>query len=718
MTPFINRELSWLEFNRRVLAEAGKPGVLPLDRLKFLAITASNLDEFCMVRIACLNDAKTSSLTDDTGLTAAEQLDLVLEDVRAFQREQAESLSKIQEELRGEGIAFLSIDDLDKDQREYIRQYFEDEVLPVLTPLAIDPARPFPFLSNLSLNIGIRLLDGEGKDLYAVVQVPSILPRFVKLPPGRHDAVPDGAGGKHGGSLGFLPLEELITYYLPVICNLHEIKAHGYFRITRSADFDADEQAENLLEEMKRTIKKRKRGNAIRLELSEGFDGKMRVFLRDMLDLGKNFIVAMPCCLGISAFMKIAGMKGLGHLRLDSFSPVPSPSFLEGENIFAVIREGDRLLHHPYESFDPVVDFIKAAASDPKVLAIKQTLYRVSGRSQVVAALEQAAEAGKQVTVLVELKARFDEENNIQWASRLERSGCHVIYGFTGLKTHCKMTLVVRREGGHGRGLQPISGEQGGHAKMRVSGMASGIEWMQHGIRRYLHLSTGNYNDETARLYTDLGLFTCDPAFGEDASALFNHLTGFSATPEYNKLVVAPEHMKGFFLDRIDREIQNAKAGRPCGISIKANSLLDTRIIKKLYGASEAGVPVKLIIRGICGLLPGVQGYSQKIRVLSIVGKFLEHSRVFIFENAGDPQVFLGSADLMPRNLARRVELVFPVEAPPLKNRIRDIFELMWSDNVCAWELDSDGRYNRVGQEGEAVDAQAILAGNTEEANK
>jgi polyphosphate kinase len=666
MTPFINRELSWLNFNRRVLAESGKPGVLPLDRLKFLAITASNLDEFCMVRTAYLNDSKSGALADDTGMTAAEQLDAALEETRTFQMEQAQSLSNILEELREEGIAFLKIEGLNEGQREYIRQYFEEEVLPVLTPLAIDPSRPFPFLSNLSLNIGVRLQDAEGKDLYAVVQVPSILPRFVKLPSVPH----------------FLPLEELITYYLPVLCNLHQIKAHGYFRITRSADFDAAEHAEDLLEEMKRTIKKRKRGRAIRLELSEGFDPKMRGYLRDVLNLGKKFVVEPPCYLGLTAFMKIAGLKGFGNLRQDPFIPFSAPEFLDCGDIFALIREGDRLLHHPYESFDPVIDFIKAAASDPNVLAIKQTLYRVSGRSRVIAALEQAAESGKQVTVLVELKARFDEENNIQWANRLERAGCHVIYGLTGLKTHCKMTLVVRRESG---------GQE------------------QHVIRRYLHLSTGNYNDETARMYTDLGLFTCNPEFGEDASALFNNLTGFSMPPKYNKLVVAPEHMKGFFLDRIDREIENAGKGLPCGISVKANSLLEGRIIRKLFDASEAGVPINLLIRGICGLMPGVEGFSKNIRVKSIIGRFLEHSRIFIFENAGNPLVYLGSADWMPRNLIRRVELVFPVEAPHLNKRLRDIFDLMWRDNVCAWELSSNGQYTRVEQDGELVEAQAIL---------
>ncbi len=664
MTPFINRELSWLKFNERVLAETSKPETLPLDRLKFLAITASNLDEFCMVRVAYLYDSKRDETPDDTGLSPARQLEKVLETIKRFQHEQCVSLRGILDGLRGQGISFLTVGELNPPQRDYIKKFFEDEVLPVITPLAIDPARPFPFLANLSLNIGVRMRDGEQRNVYAVIQVPSILPRFVRLPSAE-------------GVCCFLPLEELIAVYLPQICNLYEIQAYGFFRITRSADFDADDYADNLLEEMKRTIKKRKRGRPIRLELSTAFDDKMRGFLRDMLRIGNRFIFELDGYLGLNAFMKIATLKDFPHLRLKQRVPLPAPDFMDNRDIFSLIRERDRMLHHPYEPFDHVVDFIRAAASDPDVLAIKQTLYRVSGRSLVVAALEQAAEAGKQVTVLIELKARFDEENNIQWAQRLERAGCHVIYGLTGLKTHCKATLVVRRE--------------------------------EDGIRRYLHLSTGNYNDVTARLYTDISMFTCRPAFGADASALFNHLTGFSMPPQYHKLVLAPEHLKRFFLHRIDVEIQNARNGLPSGIRIKVNSLLDSDIIRKLYQASQAGVKTALLVRGICGLLPGVPEVSENIRVRSIVGRLLEHSRMFVFDNAGDPLVYLGSADLMPRNLARRVELIFPVEDPALKNRLRDTLELMWRDNVCAWELGDDSNYLRVERTGELVDSQDFL---------
>jgi len=413
------------------------------------------------------------------------------------------------------------------------------------------------------------------------------------------------------------------------------------------------------------------------LELSEGFDDKMKEFLMNMLPVNKRFVVELPGYLDLRALMKIAALKGYEHLRMSTIAPRTVADFAQSGDMFALIRNRDWMLHHPYESFDHVVDFIRAAASDPDVLAIKQTLYRVSGRSLVIDALEKAAEAGKQVTVLVELKARFDEENNIQWAQRLERAGCHVIYGLTGLKTHCKVTLVVRRD--------------------------------EDGIRRYLHLSTGNYNDITARIYTDISIFTSRPAFGVDASALFNHLTGFSIPPQYHKLVVAPEHLKQFLLDKIGREAQNAMSGLQSGIEIQVNSLLDIDVIRKLYEASQAGVEIKLLVRGICGLLPGLEGISDRISVRSIVGRFLEHVRMFIFQNAGDPLVYMGSADMMPRNLIRRVELIFPIEDRELKERACGIFALMWSDNACAWELHPDGEYKRVETTGNPVAAQEVL---------
>lgn len=662
---FIQRELSWLDFNARVLAEAEKKANTPLDRLNFLAITASNLDEFFMVRVAYLIDkSKNRHEPDNTGMLPQEQLEKVLLKAHAFQQAQAGCLDEILKELRENKIGLCTIEELTPTQRETIEKLFYDEILPVVTPLAVDPSRPFPFLLNQSLNIGVRMQNCEGEDVYAVVQVPAILPRFISVPAESERL--------------FLPMETLIRHYLPNICDLYKISACGFFRITRSADFDADEDADNLMEEMKRTIKRRKRGNPVRLELSADFDENLYQFLRRMLHINKQYVVRMPGLLALSSLSKIASLKELSALRGKPILPLPAAGFMGCDDIFAAIRERDLLLHHPYESFGAVIDFIKAAAADPQVLAIKQTLYRVSGKSEVVAALVQAAEAGKQVTVLVELKARFDEENNIHWANRLERAGCHVIYGLTGLKTHCKITLIVRRD--------------------------------PDGIRRYLHLSTGNYNDVTARFYTDIGMFTCRPAFGVDASALFNHLTGFSKPPEYSKLVVAPENMKRFFLDKIDREIQNAEKGLPCGVSIKVNALQDAVIVEKLYDASQAGVPVKLLVRGICSLLPGVSGRSENIRVRSVLGQLLEHSRIYVFENGGEPQVYLGSADLMPRNLDRRVELVFPVEEPDLRRRLFEILDCMWHDNTGAWELGEDCVYRQVKAEGEPFSAQLELS--------
>ncbi|MCL2754177.1 MAG: polyphosphate kinase 1 [Oscillospiraceae bacterium] len=656
--PFISRELSWMKFNERVLAEAARvPGALPLERLKFLAITASNLDEFFMVRVSYLNDRKGTGTVDDAGLTAGEQLEQLLDRITEFKSKQNQYHGEILEDLQKSNIVFLKSlkpedsGQITANQRQYLKNYFEDEVLPVLTPLAVDISRPFPLLANMTLNIGVRMSDEDGNELYSIIQVPSILPRFIPI-------------RSSGEVQYFLPLEELIIEHIGEICNLYDIEAYGCFRITRSAGFDADEETDDLLEEMKRAVKKRKRGKPICLEVSDGFDAQMRSFLREMLPVSKRFMFESPNFLDLNALMKMSFLSGFEKLRFTPPAPKVPADFFEYDNIFDHIREKDRFIHCPFESFDPVVEFINRAADDPSVLAIKQTLYRVSGKSKIITALERAADAGKQVTVLVELKARFDEENNIQWATQLERAGCHVIYGIQGLKTHCKVTLVVRRE--------------------------------EDGIRRYLHLGTGNYNDVTARIYTDTCIFTCRPAFGTDASALFNHLTGFSMPPHYNKLVVAPKHLKQFFIDGIEQEIRNAKNGLPCGINFKTNSLLETDVIVKLYEASQAGVPVKLLVRGICGLVPGVKNVSENIRVRSVVGTFLEHSRIYVFENAGEPLLYMGSADLMPRNLLSRVEVVFPVEDPQIKTRAVDILDLMWLDNTNAWEMDSSGEYSRV----------------------
>lgn len=666
--PFNSRELSWLDFNTRVLEEALKPSNPVLERLKFLAITASNLDEFFMVRVAYLLDRSKNKeqIKDDAGRTPKEQLELVLERSHDFMDAQYATLKKTLLDLAQEDIHLADMDSLTTEQANFARELFHDEILPVLTPLAVDPSRPFPFLLNKSINLAVRLEhDEEDEPRYGLVQVPGILPRFLPIP-------------AQSGHV-FLPLEALIAHYLPRIFSLHAIRAHCFFRITRSADFDVDEDTDDLLEEMQRTIRKRKRGRPIRLEISDDCDEKLQSFLVKRLQINKKYVFPLPGPLDLAAFSKIASMPGGEALCLPPIKPVPAADFegFEGD-IFAAIREGDRMVHHPYQTFDHVIAFIQQAAEDPDVLAIKQTLYRVSGQSKIISALEHAAELGKQVTVLVELKARFDEENNIQWAKRLERAGCHVIYGLAGLKTHCKITLVVRRE--------------------------------RAGIRRYLHLSTGNYNDVTARFYTDIGLFTYRASFGADASALFNHLTGYSTQPEYNKLVVAPTRMKSFFLRMIDQEMAAARAGRPCGITIKVNSLLEGTVIRKLYDASNAGVPIRLIVRGICGLMPGVPGVSENIRVRSLVGQLLEHSRIFCFHNGGDPRVYMGSADLMPRNLDRRIELVFPVEDAALRRRLLDILELMWKDNVNAREQNNRGEYVAVDSDGPAVNSQWELA--------
>lgn len=665
--PFNSRELSWLDFNLRVFEEAEKDSNPPLEQLKFLAITASNLDEFFMVRVAYLREKSRSGkdIPDDAGITAAQQLEQVLDRTRSFQLEQLACLERIRGEMKQRGIRILDAEELQPEQRVYLDDLFRDEIFPVLTPLAIDPSRPFPFLNNKALNLGVRLRGEEGEDIHAILQLPSILPRFIRLP--------SSSDGRE-----FLPLETLIAHNLPLLFDALEIVSWGLFRVTRGAEMEADDDADDLLEEMIRTVKKRKRSRPVRLELAEPFDEGLYEFLRDVLGISKRHVFHLPGLLDLNALSKIAFLPGEDALRLPPITPVEAADFVGYDDIFAAIRERDRMVHHPYQSFDHVLDFINAAVDDPDVLAIKQTLYRVSGQSQVIAALERAAEAGKAVTVLVELKARFDEENNIQWAKRLDRAGCHVIYGLSGLKTHCKITLVVRKE--------------------------------PSGIRRYLHLGTGNYNDSTARLYTDIGMFTCRTTFGADASSLFNHLTGFSRIVDYHRLVAAPEGMRSFLLQRIDREIANAGRGEPSGIYIKINSLLDGQMIRKLYEASNAGVPVRLLVRGICCLVPGVEGYSENIQVHSIVGQMLEHSRIFRFENGGDPLYYMGSADLMPRNLDRRVELLFPVEEPVLKERLNGELELLWEDNTNTRVQGPDKVYRPVERTGKRHTAQVELA--------
>ena len=657
--PYYNRELSWMDFNARVLEEATKKENPLMERLRFLAITGSNLDEFFMVRVAGVKAQVNSNYKskNDFDLTPQELLPLLEEKAHKFMERQYSCLHRsIGPAMAKQGLRFLRCQDMTPDQLDYISQYFRQILFPVLTPLAVDGSRPFPMLANKTLNIAVYLKSKERKEEknFAIVQVPSILPRFLELP------------SQEGRA--FTLLEDIIIYKLDELFELHEIKAACPFRITRDSDLEIDEEAEDFMSEVKKSIKRRKRGRPVRLELLLHCDKSIRSFLIDMLKIKKSEIYEVPGPLDLTFLSKFAGIKGCEDLCFKPITPVPAADFWGCDDLFAAIREKDRLVHHPYESFDCVVKFIEQAAEDEDVLAIKQTLYRVSGNSPIIAALIKAAENGKQVTVLVELKARFDEENNINWANKLEKAGCHVIYGLQGLKTHCKIALVVRRE--------------------------------EDGIRRYLHLGTGNYNDSTAKIYTDMGLFTCNSQYGADASSLFNVITGYSRPPEYQHFVVAPHGMRSFFVRRIKEETENAKKGLPCGITAKVNSLVDPEIIGLLYQASQAGVPVKLVVRGICCLIPGLPGVSENITVISIVGQLLEHSRIFRFENGGDPKIYMGSADWMPRNLDRRVELVFPIEEEDLKQRAFETLDTFLQDNTNARMMLPDTTYKHVDRRG------------------
>lgn len=637
--PYHNRELSWMDFNSRVLEEAFEKENPVLERANFLAITASNLDEFFMVRVAGVMDklhSTKSNRPDESGMTAQQQFEALTDKIHEFVKKQYSCLNRsLLPALKKSGLFFLRVSDLSKSQRQKVDEYFEKFIFPVLTPLAVDTSRPFPLLANKSLNIAVRL-SRDGEDIFAVVQVPSILQRYFEVP-------------ASDGERCFVLLEDIITEKLSQLFELYKIKAFCPFRITRDGDLDIDEDADDLLVEIKHSLKKRQRGDPVRLEIAAKSDDALKNFLVDMLGVADKEIYEVTGPLDLTFFSKFCRLDGLDELRFKPITPVTPPAELYGyDDIFSAIREKDRMVHHPFESFDAVTSFINQAAKDPDVLAIKQTLYRVSGHSPIIAALIKAAENGKQVTVLVELKARFDEENNIGWAKKLEKAGCHVIYGLQGLKTHCKIVLVVRREA--------------------------------DGIRRYLHMGTGNYNDSTARFYTDIGMFTCSEQFGEDASSLFNVLTGYSTPPVYNKMKVAPTGLRDFFEEMIRHETDNALAGLPSGIVAKINSLVDPSIIRLLYKASQAGVKITLIIRGICCLVPGVKGISDNITVRSIVGQLLEHSRIFIFENGGNRKIYMGSADWMQRNLDKRVELVFPIEDPDLMNRSFTIIETMLKD--------------------------------------
>lgn len=657
--PYMNRELSWMDFNARVLEEAFEKENPIMERIRFLAITASNLDEFFMVRVAGVREQVRSQYQkeDPSGLTPDKLLPLLTEKIRAFNEKQYSCLHRsILPALKRKEITFLQPDSMNARQKQFIADYFSKVLFPVLTPLAVDTSRPFPLLANKSLNLAVRLVR-EDESYFAVVQVPSILSRFLQ--------VPSDSGA------AFVLLENVIAYQLEELFEGSDIRSACAFRITRNSDLEIDEESEDLLIEIEKSIKRRKRGRPVRLEITQHCDPETRAFLEEALEVGPEEIYEQAEPLDLTFLSKFANVPEFQPLCFKPLVPVyPAPDFWGCDDIFAAIREKDRMVHHPYESFETVVDFVRQAAQDENVLAIKQTLYRVSGHSPIVAALIKAAENGKQVTVLVELKARFDEENNILWAKKLEEAGCHVIYGLAGLKTHCKILLVVRRD--------------------------------EDGIRRYLHMGTGNYNDSTAKIYTDIGIFTCKEPYGTDASSLFNVLTGYSRPPEYNRFVVAPHGMRRFFTRMMEKEIENADLGLPCGITAKVNSLVDPEIIELLYRASQAKVPVRLIVRGICCLEPGLPGVSDTISVNSIVGRQLEHSRIFCFENGGNPKIYMGSADWMMRNLDRRVELVFPIEDPDLKKRAFSILNLMLSDNINTRVMQPDTSYAHIDRRGKA----------------
>ena len=670
-----NRELSWLKFDARVLNEAKDKSIPLLERLKFVSITSSNLDEFFMVRVASLKDMVHADYRkrDIAGMTASEQLDRINTATRKLVESQYNTYNRsLVPLMAANGIHIIEkYEELTAEQAAYVDRYFEEDVYPVLTPMAVDASRPFPLIRNKTLNIAALLSskkDEKHKDAveFATVQVPGVLPRLVPIPADTSE----NSGEVEGRT--FILLEQIIEKNIDkLFLNYHVLCAHPY-RVMRNADLPIDEdEAADLLKEIQKQLKKRQWGEVIRLEVEASVDKKLLRFLKDELKVAEEDIFQISGPIDLTFLMKMYGLSGCDSLRYEPYKPQRVPEIEPGEDIFEAIRGGDILLHHPYETFDPVVDFIRQAASDPDVLAIKQTLYRVSGNSPIIASLAQAAENGKQVSVLVELKARFDEENNIVWAKKLEQAGCHVIYGLVGLKTHSKIALVVRRE--------------------------------EDGIRRYVHLGTGNYNDSTAKLYTDCGIFTCNEAIGEDATAVFNMLSGYSEPKNWNRLIVAPIWMKDRFLKLIEREAEHAKKGMPAMIVAKMNSLCDPKIIAALYHASSCGVQIYLLIRGICCLRVGIPGVSENIHVRSIVGNFLEHSRIFFFLNDGEEELYMGSADWMPRNLEKRVEIVFPVEDEQIKKEVMHILDIQMKDNVKASILQADGTYTKPDKRGKTL---------------
>ena len=657
---FYNRELSWLKFNLRVLKEAMVKETPLLERLKFIAISASNLDEFFMVRVAGLWSNFDSGVEkrDASGMSVHEQLVAISQAAHEQVRTQTKSLIALMAEMDAVKLHFRRVKDLSELGKDWLEEYYREVVFPVLTPMAVDASRPFPFLANKTLNLAVELIKVDGEHSMGLIQVPSVLDRIVEVEP--------------EGKRTFVFLEDIIASHCHDLFKGCHILDMVSFRVTRDSDLDLEEDdSVDLMKEVEESLRKRKRGAAVRLEIFKTNNNRIKKFLEENLDVTEMEVYEINGPLDPTCFFKFIGMKGMWPWLYEPFVPQRPLELPDDSDLFAAIRENDILLHHPYESFDPVVKLVSDAADDPQVLAIKQTLYRVSGNSPIVAALARAAENGKQVTVLVELKARFDEENNILWARRLEKAGCHVIYGLLGLKTHSKITLVVRRE--------------------------------ENGIRRYVHLATGNYNDSTAKLYTDCGIFTCDERFGEDATAVFNMLSGYSEPKRWNRLIVAPIWMKDRFVKMIEREAEHAKKGEEAHIAAKMNSLCDPEIIAALYYASSCGVRIDLLIRGICCLKVGIPGISENIHVRSIVGNFLEHSRIFYFRNGGSDEIYMGSADWMPRNLDRRVEIVFPVEDERIKEEIMHVLDLEFRDNVKAHILQPSGLYEKQDKRGKTL---------------
>lgn len=662
---YSNRELSWIEFNYRVLSEARDKSLPLLERLKFLSITASNLDEFFMIRVASLKDMVNANYTkpDIAGLTPKEQLEQITTKTHELVTTQYNIFNRsFIPQLKQNNIQIITqYEDLDSSQCSYVDQYFQTDVYPVLTPMAVDSSRPFPLIRNKSLNIGALISEKESSVAYdfATVQVPAVLPRVVQIPSSKPEVTT------------LITLEQIIEKNINKLFLNYNVICSFPYRVMRNADLSIDEdEAADLLIEIQKQLKKRQWGEAIKLEVEDKIDKRLLKILRKELHIKEEDIYSVNGPIDLTFLMKIYGQDGFDHLKKPKYIPQPVKALNHEEDLFTQIRRNDILLFHPFQSFDPVVDFVRQAAKDPNVLAIKQTLYRVSSHSPIIASLAEAAENGKQVSVLVELKARFDEENNIIWAKKLEKAGCHVIYGLVGLKTHSKITLVVRKE--------------------------------EDGIRRYVHLGTGNYNDSTAKLYTDLGLLTCSAPIGEDATAVFNMLSGYSEPLSWNKLTLAPLWLRDKFLELIKRETTHAKNGEKAHIIAKMNSLCDADIIAALYEASNAGVKVELIIRGICCLKIGLEGVSENITVRSIVGNFLEHARIFYFYNSGYEEVYMGSADWMPRNLDKRVEILFPVEDENLQKEIKNILDIQLHDTVKSHILKPDGSYEKVDKRGKA----------------